>query len=227
MKLQGRIDRIDVCEKEDQVYVKVIDYKSGNTAFDLVALYYGLQLQLVVYLNAAMELEKRVHPDREIVPAGIFYYHMKDPLLETDEELTPEELNKKLLRQLRPDGLVNKNPAVFQEMDLGIQKSSDVIPVSVNKDGTPSKLSKTATDEQFAALSGFVHRKLREIGGAMLEGEIAPVPYQRKQQKACDYCIYRPVCCLDDKIPGTHTKRLKEYSEQEIWERLNGEGGQK
>nr|WP_298514653.1 PD-(D/E)XK nuclease family protein [uncultured Marvinbryantia sp.] len=227
MKLQGRIDRIDVCEKEDQVYVKVIDYKSGNTAFDLVALYYGLQLQLVVYLNAAMELEKRVHPDREIVPAGIFYYHMKDPLLETDEELTPEELNKKLLRQLRPDGLVNKNPAVFQEMDLGIQKSSDVIPVSVNKDGTPSKLSKTATDEQFAALSGFVHRKLREIGSAMLEGEIAPVPYQRKQQKACDYCIYRPVCCLDDKIPGTHTKRLKEYSEQEIWERLNGEGGQK
>lgn len=227
MKLQGRIDRIDVCEKEDQVYVKVIDYKSGNTAFDLVALYYGLQLQLVVYLNAAMELEKRVHPDREIVPAGIFYYHMKDPLLETDEELTPEELNKKLLRQLRPDGLVNKNPAVFQEMDLGIQKSSDVIPVSINKDGTPSKLSKTATDEQFAALSGFVHRKLREIGSAMLEGEIAPVPYQRKQQKACDYCIYRPVCCLDDKIPGTHTKRLKEYSEQEIWERLNGESGQK
>lgn len=220
MKLQGRIDRIDVCEKEDQVYVKVIDYKSGNTAFDLVALYYGLQLQLVVYLNAAMELEKRVHPDKEIVPAGIFYYHMKDPLLETDEELTPEELNKKLLRQLRPDGLVNGDPAVFGEMDAGMSKASDVIPVSINKDGRPSKLSKTATGEQFAALSGFVHKKLQEIGSAMMEGEIAPVPYQRKQQTACDYCIYRPVCCLDGKIPGTHTKRLKEYSEEDIWSRL-------
>ena len=63
MRLKGRIDRIDTCEKEDAVYVKVIDYKSGNTEFDMVALYYGLQLQLVVYLYAAFELEKRVHPE--------------------------------------------------------------------------------------------------------------------------------------------------------------------
>lgn len=223
MKLKGRIDRIDVCEKEDQVYVKVIDYKSGNTTFDLVALYYGLQLQLVVYLNAAVELEKRVHPDKEIVPAGIFYYHMKDPLLETDEELTPEELNRKLLRQLRPDGLVNEDPAVFGEMDVKLEKASDVIPVSINRDGHPSKLSKTATGGQFALLSGFVHKKLQELGSAMLEGEIAPVPYQRNQQTACDYCIYRPVCCLDDKIPGTHTKRLREYREEEIWNKLSEE----
>lgn len=78
----GRIDRIDVCEDKDQVYVKVVDYKSGSTEFDLAAMYYGLQLQLVVYLNAAMELEGRIRPEKEIVPAGIFYYHIKDPMLE-------------------------------------------------------------------------------------------------------------------------------------------------
>ena len=64
MHLQGRIDRIDVSEDAEHVYVKVIDYKSGNKKFDLAALYYGLQLQLVVYMNAAMELESRKHPDR-------------------------------------------------------------------------------------------------------------------------------------------------------------------
>ena len=53
MHLQGRIDRIDVAEDAEHVYVKVIDYKSGNRKFDLAALYYGLQLQLVVYMNAA------------------------------------------------------------------------------------------------------------------------------------------------------------------------------
>ena len=53
MRLQGRIDRIDVCRKDGKVYVRVVDYKSGSTRFDLTSIYYGLQLQLAVYLNAA------------------------------------------------------------------------------------------------------------------------------------------------------------------------------
>lgn len=59
MRLRGRIDRVDLCETDDKVYVKIIDYKTGNTSLDLVALYYGLQLQLAVYLDAAVELEQK------------------------------------------------------------------------------------------------------------------------------------------------------------------------
>src|SRR5699024_1566890 len=55
MELQGKIDRIDTYEDEENLYVKIIDYKSGNTEFDVVDLYYGLQIQLVVYMNAALE----------------------------------------------------------------------------------------------------------------------------------------------------------------------------
>ena len=63
--------------------MKIIDYKSGNTTFDLVGVYYGLQLQLVVYMDAAMEAEKNKHPDCQIEPAGIFYYNIKDPMIQT------------------------------------------------------------------------------------------------------------------------------------------------
>ena len=56
MHLQGRIDRIDVSEDAEHVYVKVIDYKSGNRKFDLAALYYGLQLQLVVYMLSLIHI---------------------------------------------------------------------------------------------------------------------------------------------------------------------------
>ncbi|MDO5539664.1 MAG: helicase-exonuclease AddAB subunit AddB [Eubacteriales bacterium] len=220
MRLRGRIDRIDVCEKDKQVYVKVIDYKSGNTSFDLVALYHGLQLQLVVYLNAALELEKRLHPDKEIIPAGIFYYHMKDPLLDMEGVSTPEEIEKQLLKQLRPDGLVNMDQEVFSEMDRGFTKTSDVIPVTLNKDGSLSKLSRAISKERFGQMSELVHEKLKEIGSRIMDGEIAPVPYQRKQQTGCDYCIYRAVCALDGKIPGTGVNRLKEYKAEEIWKKM-------
>lgn len=65
MRLKGRIDRIDLYETEDEVLVKVVDYKSGNKVFDLQEFYYGLQMQLVVYLNAALEMEQRIHPDKK------------------------------------------------------------------------------------------------------------------------------------------------------------------
>ncbi|MDO4343231.1 MAG: helicase-exonuclease AddAB subunit AddB [Eubacteriales bacterium] len=224
MKLTGRIDRIDVCEKEECVYVKVIDYKSGNTSFDLTAFYYGLQLQLAVYLNAAIELEQRVHPGKKILPAGIFYCHMKDPLLKMDSETEEDELERKLLREFRPDGLVNSEPEVFRQMDGDFSKSSEVIPVTLNKDGTLAKASRTATEQQFGLLSSYVRRKMGEIAERIMQGEIAAVPYQRKQQTACDYCAYRRVCCPDPKIPGTHYRRLREYTQEEIW-KLMEEGG--
>ena len=68
--LKGRIDRLDLCEDETHVYVKIIDYKSGSTSFNLAAMYYGLQLQLVVYMDAAMEMEERRRPDKDVVPGG-------------------------------------------------------------------------------------------------------------------------------------------------------------
>lgn len=230
MRLRGRIDRIDICEKEQQVYVKVIDYKSGNTSFDLTALYHGLQLQLAVYLNAALELEKRVHPDKEIVPAGIFYYHMKDPLLSMEKEMTPKQVQQQLLRHLRPDGLVNSEKNVLKELDTlaesagAVSGTSDVIPVTFNKDGSLSKLSKAVSRERFAQMSEFVQGKLKELGIRIMDGEIAPIPCQRKQQSACDYCVYHTVCALDSRIPGTGINRLKEYKADEVWAKMK-EGG--
>ena len=76
----GKIDRIDTCEDENRVYVKVTDYKTGRKVFDITSFYHGLQLQLPVYLNAALEAEGKRYPGKEIVPAGIFYYRIQDPM---------------------------------------------------------------------------------------------------------------------------------------------------
>lgn len=223
MKLTGRIDRVDTCVDGEKVYVKVIDYKSGNTSFDMVALYYGLQLQLVVYLNAAMEMEKRVHPDKEAVPAGIFYYRMQDPVLDGGKERTPEEINREILKELRLNGLVNEDPEIVKKMDKDAVKDSNVIPVSYNKDGSPSRYASVADGAKFSKLSAYVNGKMRDIGSRILAGETGAVPYERKGRTACDYCQYREVCGFDPKIPGTRYQRLKEYKSEEVWNRIGEE----
>ena len=121
MRLRGKIDRVDICEDEDNVYVKVIDYKTGAKAFDLGELYYGLQLQLVLYLNTALELESRKNHGKTVIPAGIFYYQMKDPIV--DKEKDEEKLEKKILKELRLDGVVNAREEVVRHLDRDIKSA--------------------------------------------------------------------------------------------------------
>ena len=109
----GKIDRIDTCEDENKVYVKVTDYKTGAKSFDITSFYHGLQMQLPVYLNAALDIEQKRHPDQEILPAGIFYYRMKDPIV--DKEKNEALLEEKLLKELKLDGLVNADEMCIRD----------------------------------------------------------------------------------------------------------------
>lgn len=220
MRLQGRIDRVDLWEDEDHVYVKIMDYKSGDKKFDLVALYYGLQLQLVVYVNAAMEREEKRHPDKEIVPAALLYYHMEDPMVESGQELTPEELDRQILRGLRARGIVNENPEVVKLLDGEFTDKSDVIPVERKKDGTYTARSGVMSREGMAVISEFVNKKLTAIGREILDGKIALNPYERGDENACTYCPYGKTCGFDRSIPGCAVRALEELPKEEILRKM-------
>ena len=223
MKLKGRIDRIDYCENEEEVFVKVVDYKSGNTKFDLAAFYYGLQLQLMVYLNAALELERRAKKEKTVTPAGIFYYHVEDPLLELSGDEDPDEIRKQLLKELKVNGLVNSREEIIKSMDRFLQGTSSVIPVSVNKDGSLGKASRTASTKQFAAMSAYAGKKMQELGSEILKGKAERLPYERKNQTACDYCVFRSVCGFDLKDKNMKFRRLEDLSADEALRKIEEE----
>ena len=220
MHLQGRIDRIDVSEDAEHVYVKVIDYKSGNRKFDLAALYYGLQLQLVVYMNAAMEMESRKHPDKEIVPAALLYYHIDDPTIETPVELTDEQINEQILAKLRMNGVVNSDPEVVERLDRYMQDKSAVIPVEKKKDGSFSARSGVLSREEMQLISSYVDAKIRSIGREILDGKIAANPYEKGNEEACTYCAYKKVCGFDGSIPGYEKRQLEDLDKQALMQRM-------
>ena len=97
----GRSDRVDIMEEpeKNRVYVKVIDYKTGNTSFDLVSLYHGLQLQLMIYLDGALQVEQNRCRDQEVIPAGVFYYNIKDPMVQEKIDADVELVQQKVLNE--------------------------------------------------------------------------------------------------------------------------------
>lgn len=220
MRLQGRIDRIDVAEDEERVYVKVIDYKSGNKKFDLAALYYGLQLQLVVYMNAAMEMEKKKHKNKQVVPAALLYYHIDDPSVETPVELTQEEIDEQISGQLRMNGVVNSAPHIVELLDKTMEGRSAVIPVERKKDGSFSARSSVLSREELKTVSDYVSRKIAEIGREILEGKISLNPYEKGNEDACTWCAYRKVCGFEPSLPGCAKNKLEDLDKDEVLKRM-------
>jgi len=220
MRLQGRIDRVDVSEDDKRIYVKVIDYKSGHRKFDLAALYYGLQLQLVVYMNAAMEMEEKKHPGKEIVPAALLYYHIDDPAIETPVELTPEEINEQIGKQLRMGGVVNSAPEIVELLDNEMEDKSDVIPVERKKDGSLSARSSVLSGEELKTVSDYVSRKIARLGREILDGTISLNPYEKGSEEACTWCSFQRVCGFDPALPGCSRRILEDLGREETLKRM-------
>lgn len=220
LHLKGRIDRIDLCEDGDLLYLKIIDYKTGKTRFDLTDLYYGLQMQLVVYMDAAIEKEQRKHPDKKIVPAGIFYYNIADPMVERKPEMEEEETEQEILKQLRMNGLVNGSLEVIEHLDNRIEKESDVIPVAMKAGLIQEARSSIAGEKRFEAARGFVNQKLKDMGREILDGRVSVNPYKSGNRSACDFCPYHSVCGFDSKAEGFGYRRFKKYKPEEIWEKI-------
>ena len=219
MRLQGRIDRIDVCREEGNLYVRVIDYKSGAQRFDLTSIYYGLQLQLAVYLNAAMELEQR-NGVETVHPAGMFYYHIQDPMLDYEEEEDPA---LRILKELAFNGIVNGDPEIIKRMDKEAESGSSLLPVRFKKGGGYSASSSVAEEDQLLRLSRHVKRKLSRYGEEILNGNISLSPYELREEDACRFCSYHSVCGFDSRLEGCEKRQLEPLEKEEIWKKLEEE----
>lgn len=227
MSVRGRIDRIDTFETDDKVYVKVMDYKSRHKKFDVVSFYYGLQLQLVVYMEQAMEKVKKEKKDKKVVPAAMLYYAVSDPVVK-GQKLTGEELKEALEKELIMHGLVNYEDEICQKIDSDLMKgsvSSGVIAVSTDKNGSFKSNSEICSTEDFEKMSVFVNRKMQEIGERIKCGDIEKKPYKKADVTGCTYCAYRGVCGFDVRIDGYKMNDItmsKEEATERIYEVYEG-----
>ena len=223
--IKGRVDRTDTYTDEGRLFVKVLDYKSGNTVFDLVKLYYGTQLQLAVYMDAVMEQKKEALKHVSVEPGGMLYYHIDDPVIDLKDvnpgtELSEEEINQMILKKLKPDGLINSDEKAYRGMDRDFEKSSDVIPVTLKKDQTPAASSKVASAEEFDVITRFAREKLREIGREIYDGNVAVNPIKNKKTDSCAYCDFQAICRYDSRIPGFSERSFNGDNKEDVLDKM-------
>lgn len=215
--VEGRIDRIDTYEDDENVYVKVVDYKSGNKSLDTLKVYSGKQLQLIVYLDQAAKLEKKKKPGKSVIPSAVFYYYVHDPIISSDVNLDEEALGKKIIEDMKDTGVFVGEGEVAELLDrdvmdvMNTSKSSDVVNVSVKK-GSEVILDKGdfVSREDMDTIIDYTRRKVVDIAQDMAMGNITP---DYSDSKQCSYCSYKDICHRDS---GSYTEPEKKYSYDEV-----------
>ncbi len=216
--LVGQIDRIDELEKDDTKYIRIIDYKSGEKSINLTEVYYGLQLQLLVYLDAIIDSDK--HKKLNIKPAAILYNRIDNPIVKSNDNKKDDIINEEILKKLRMNGLVLKDVDIIGEMDIslreGERQTSLVIPANFDKKGGIGRYTKGVTDLEFDVLRQYVKHEVSELCESMMGGDISIIPCKNKDKTSCDFCKYSSICQFDPSIKNNTYKIINDKKEEEI-----------
>ncbi len=202
--LRGRVDRADILETERGSFVRIIDYKSGEKEFKLSGIYYGLDLQLAIYLTAVCE-------NSGAKPAGMLYFKIDDPMIDADSEADEEYVLKESAKRLRMDGLVLKDDEILEAMDKSYAAGSDVINVKRKKNGEYYSGSQLAEESEFKAISSYAKKTVRKLCGEILSGkaDISPV------KGACTYCKMKEVCAFDTSLKGCSYRKNDKINDRD------------
>ena len=192
MKLNGVVDRIDICRDEENVYVKVLDYKSSRKELEMTQVSAGLQLQLLIYTNVVMEVLKRQFPDKRIIPAGSLYYGFKIPMV--PKAARDETTLRNIAKGTSMTGLVNEDEPCVPYMG-----AIEVLPAKAKKNAEDTDI---LTTDKYMELLSQAQDTAKTLGDDMLRGEIPIRPVKSGRGLPCDYCSYKDVCKLDVKDGG-------------------------
>lgn len=220
VEVRGRIDRVDQAIGDDGLYLRVIDYKSSARDLNLAEVYYGISMQMLTYLDVVITHAPK-WLGKEATPAGVLYFHVHNPLIQSEQALSEEKLEQERLKKFKMKGLVLHELEALELMDLDIkEKPSDIIPVGFKKDGNPTKYSRVATREEFNVIRSYVRDMTKTIGTKLTNGITDISPYRLKKETPCTFCEFRAVCQFDQSFEENNYRSLKVKDAENVLKKM-------
>ena len=177
VRIEGKVDRVDVMESQGRSYIRVVDYKTGSKKFSLPEVYYGVSVQMFIYLFSICENGAGKYVNG--VPAGVMFMRA-----EPNMAVSPD-------KAYRMDGVLIDDPAVID----GVRGEQGVyIPAVLDSKGNVKSSEAVATAEKMGRICRRVDELLINMGSELKNGRFAPKPRMFKDTDPCEKCDYRPVC---------------------------------
>lgn len=197
-------------------YLRIIDYKSSNNFIKLNDVAYGMQLQLLTYLDAACKIE-------ELEPAAVLYFNLIEEKL--DKRKSKEEIEEEIKKNFRMKGLLVADVKLIKMMDKSLETGvSDIIPAYIKSDGNISEQkSSVATKEQFKLLQKYIMKTIKNIAKEIFSGNIDIKPYYKNKSTPCGFCTYKAICQFDKNKFGNSYNYIPNLSNEEVWEKIENE----
>ena len=218
--LRGRIDRVDKAIHEEQLYLRIIDYKSSSRGLDLADVYYGLALQMLTYLDVVLA-QSEAWLGMQASPAGILYFHVHNAMLNETEKISDDQLFDELFKKYKMAGLITSEREVAQLMDTKLESGrSNIVPFGIKRDRDFYAGSKVADEKTFALLRNHIYQLIEQAGIQITSGEIELNPYENPEGNACRFCSFKSICQFDPILVENNYRRLVPLKEEQILNRL-------
>ena len=225
LRVNGKVDRVDGWIKDDRLYLRVVDYKTGKKSFDLAEVRMGLDIQMLLYLFA-LKNEGNAYFGRDVVPAGVLYLPARDDLLAQERNVTPEKLAQERAKALRRSGLVLNEPEVLRAMEHSALTEPKYLPLRVDREGNLS--GSIASAAQLGKLGSYVEHLLHTIADEVRGGIIDADPCcHDESDSVCQFCDWAPACHFEDGRDGDRLRYIQKVTAAEFWQQMDGEGDER
>ena len=223
LRVGGKVDRVDGWIKDDKLYLRVVDYKSGKKKFDLANVRMGLDIQMLLYLFA-LQKEGAEFFGKEIEPAGVLYLPARDEILPAERGISQEALQKEREKTLKRSGLLLEDPAVLQAMEHEALTESHYLPLRVGKDGNLS--GSLASAARLGKLGTYVDKLLCQISDELRSGNIDADPCCHSEEDSqCRFCDWVSACQFRDGRDRDRLRYILPVKPEEFWKELEEGGG--
>lgn len=229
--LHGKIDRVDLAEQDGQQYLRIVDYKTGShkKEFKLANVYYGLNLQMLLYLFALLDDPER-YPDT--APAGVLYMPSGMPKAQERDKLKP--VAEYLGEYFRMTGTVLLDRGILTKMEEEI--AGVYIPAALAAEDSGSgelqltKDSSVFTQAQLGRLRRYVEQLVHDCAECYLEGDIEPRPMRGGSAgyyaDACAYCDYHSICGISVEDTDRVRRPMKQDAAKKAMLQIMNETGE-
>ena len=214
-RLTGIADRVDGWIRGDSLFLRVVDYKTGRKKFSLSDVWYGRNMQMLLYLFAVCDHAEALY-GRAALPAGVLYLPAREELLQFDHAPDEEETASRRMKGKRRSGLVLDDPELIEAWEQGDDKQ--YIPVRVLRSDPLVSL------EQMGLLRRHAESCLREMAEEILAGSVAVNPsYVSESENACRNCPYHQICRFEEGENGEFSNPTPRLDDAAVWARLQEE----